>query len=86
MASFRKQFGTESGRSGSASAAANAGVPFELWGQHGDCHSKKAQIMYMKSDVDSILSVSRAVMRLPKGLEPPVGARLFPPELAIPRR
>ena len=33
---FRKQFATQSGRSGGASAASNAGVPAELWGQHGD--------------------------------------------------
>ncbi len=32
MASFRKQFGTQYGRSGSASAVANAGVPCELVG------------------------------------------------------
>ena len=31
-AMFKKQFATQSGRSGSASAAANAGVPAELWG------------------------------------------------------
>ena len=32
VASFRRQFGTQSGRSGSASAVAKAGVPWELWG------------------------------------------------------
>ncbi len=32
---FRKQFATQSRRSGGASSAANVGVPFELWGQHG---------------------------------------------------
>ncbi len=36
VASFRKQFATLSGRSGGASAASNAGIPAELWGQHGD--------------------------------------------------
>jgi hypothetical protein len=36
VASFRKQSGTQSGQSGNASAVANAGVPCELWGQHGD--------------------------------------------------
>jgi hypothetical protein len=35
MASFRKQFGTQSGRSGSAFAVANAGVPCELCGSTG---------------------------------------------------
>ena len=36
VALLKKQFATQSGRSGSASAASNAGVPAELWGQHGD--------------------------------------------------
>ncbi len=65
MALFKKQFATQSGRSGSASAAANAGVPVELWGQHGDLHSLAAQKVYMRSDKDSLLSVSREAMRLP---------------------
>ena len=89
VASFRKQFGTQSGRSGSASAVANAGVPCELWGQHGDWQSKKAHMAYMKSDVDSLLSVSRAAMRLPEGAEPagrskivPAGALQSPPVTA----
>ncbi len=38
---FKKQWATQSRRSGSASAAANAGVPAEPWGQHGDWHSKE---------------------------------------------
>ena len=36
VAVFRKQFATQSGRSGGASAASNGGVSTELWGQHGD--------------------------------------------------
>ena len=36
VAAFRKQFATQSGRSGGASAASNGGVPAELWGPHGD--------------------------------------------------
>ncbi len=36
LALLKKQRATQSGRSGSASAAANAGVPTELRGQHGD--------------------------------------------------
>ena len=35
VVAFRKQFATQSGRSGGASAASNAGVLAELWGQHG---------------------------------------------------
>ena len=65
VALFKKQFATQFGRSGSASAGANAGVPVELWGQHGDLHSLAAQKVYMRSDKDSLLSVSREVMRLP---------------------
>ena len=65
LAQFKKQFATQSGRSGSASAAANAGVSAELWGQHGDWHSLAAQKVYMKSDTSSLLSVSKAAMRLP---------------------
>ncbi len=36
VAAFRKKFATQSGRSGGASAASNAGVPVEMWGHHGD--------------------------------------------------
>jgi hypothetical protein len=61
---FKKQFALQSGRSGSASAAANANVTVELWGKHVDCHSLAAQKVYMKSDKESLLSVSRAAMRL----------------------
>ncbi len=33
---FSTVYGSQSGRSGVASAAANDGVPMELWGQHED--------------------------------------------------
>ncbi len=36
VALFKKQFATQSGRSGSTSATVSAGLPVELWGQHGD--------------------------------------------------
>jgi hypothetical protein len=78
VASFCKQFGTQSGWSGSTSAVANAVVPCELWGQHGDWHSMKAHMVYMKSDVDSLLSVSRAAMRLSKGSEPTGRSKIVP--------
>ena len=52
---FRKQFATQSGRSGCASAAANAGVPAELWGQHGDWKSAASQKRYMKSDTEHLI-------------------------------
>jgi len=66
VAAFRKQFATQSGRSGGASAASNAGVPAELWGQHGDWGSWEAQKRYMKTDTSRLLSVSRAAMGPPK--------------------
>ncbi len=69
---FRKQFSTQSGRSGVASAAANSDVPKELWGQHGDWKSWEAHKRYMKSDTKHLLSVSRAAMSLPKGTAPEV--------------
>ncbi len=31
---FKAQYGSQSGRSGGASAASNADIPIELWGQH----------------------------------------------------
>jgi integrase len=83
---FRKQFSTQSGRSGGASAAANSGVPKELWGQHGDWKSWEAQKRYMKSDPAHLLSVSRAAMSLPRGPAPDVriecDAASVPPQQA----
>ncbi len=77
---FSSVYGSQSGRSGAASAAANAGVPMELWGQHGDWKSVASQKAYMKRDPASILSVSRATMTSLKGdpfaAEPP--AALLP--------
>jgi hypothetical protein len=62
---FKSQYGSQSGRIGSASAASNAGIPVELWGQHGDWASFKSQKRYMKRDIESLLSVSKAVMNTP---------------------
>ncbi len=58
------KFATQSGRSGGASAAANAEVPAELWGQHGDWKTMDAQKRYMKTHPTRLLSVSRAAMGL----------------------
>ncbi len=69
---FRKQISIQSGRSGGASAAANSGVPKELWGQHGVWKSWEAQKRCMKSDPTHLLSVSRAAMCLPRGPAPDV--------------
>ena len=61
---FKSQYGSQSGRSGRASAASNAGIPHELWGQHGDLASFQSPKRYMKKDVKAILSVSLATMEL----------------------
>ncbi len=37
------QYGSQSGRIGSASAASNACIPVELWGQHDDWASFKSK-------------------------------------------
>ena len=62
-AEFRSQYGSHSCRSGGASAAANAGVSVEAWGQHGDWASFQSQRGYMALDEERILSVSRAIMQ-----------------------
>ncbi len=72
VAVFRKQFATQSGRSGGASAALNAGVSDELIGPHGVWKSKEAQRRYMKSGTPRLLSVSRATMDLPTTPAPDV--------------
>ena len=38
---------------------------WSLWGHHGDLHSLAVQKVYMRSDKESLLSVSREAMRLP---------------------
>jgi hypothetical protein len=70
VAAFRKQFATQSRRSGVASAAVNFDIPKELFGHHGDWKSWKAQKRYMKSSPTHLLSVSRATMSLPRGPAP----------------
>ena len=40
---FKGQYGSQSSRIGSASAASNVGIPVELWGQHGDWAYFKSQ-------------------------------------------
>ncbi len=61
---FKAQYGSQSGRSGGASAASNADIDLELWGQHGDWASFNSQKRCMKNDVKSLLSVSMAVMNV----------------------
>eukprot|EP00873_Tetraselmis_striata_P009104 jgi/Tetstr1/429368/TSEL_019283.t1 len=51
-------------RSGGASAAANADIPFATWGQHGGWKSTSAQLRYMGLDEEHVLSVSRAILSL----------------------
>jgi len=64
MELFQKQFATQSVRSGGASAAANAGVPAELWEQHGDWKTVEAQKRYMKTKPSRLLSETWAAMGL----------------------
>ena len=59
---FLLQFGTQSGRSGGASAAANVGIPMERWGQHGSWHSVYAQRAYKQLSEENILQVSKTIM------------------------
>jgi len=59
---FLSLYGSQSGRGGTASATSSAGIPLELWGQHGDLKLAAAQRCYMKKDVASILSVSLTTM------------------------
>ncbi len=59
------KYGSHSGRIGGASAAANAGVPMERWGQHGSWRSVSAQRSYMELSEEHILSVSRVIMANP---------------------
>ncbi len=86
VSAFRKQFATQSGRSGGASAASNAGVSSELVGQHGDWKSKASQRRYMKSETTRLLSVSRAAMGFEKTLAPDARTEVesagAPPEMA----
>ena len=61
-AEMKRRFGTHSCRSGGASAAANAGIPFEVWGQHGAWNTHSAQLVYMSLDMESCLSTTRAIL------------------------
>ncbi len=59
---FKNQYGSQSGRIGSASTTSNVIIPVELWGQHGDRASLKSKKRYTKRDVKSILSASIAAL------------------------
>ncbi len=86
MAVFRKQFATQSGRSGESFAASNAGVSSELWGQHGDWNSWAAQKRYIKSSTKKLISVSQAAMGTSMTPAPDVRIEVesadAPPEMA----
>ena len=74
---FSTTYGSQSGRSGAASACYNVGAPMEPWGQHGDWKSVKSQKSYMKRDPEAILSISRAAMT-------PIPAAIFGALIAAP--
>ena len=62
---FKALYGSQFGRSGGASTSSNAGIPLELWGQHGYWATHKNQKRCMKKDIKEILSVSMAAMEVP---------------------
>ena len=86
VAAFNKQLATQPVRSGGASASSNAGVPAELWVQHGDWRIWEARKRYMESDTTRLLSVSRAAMGPPNTSAPNVRIECesagAPPEMA----
>ena len=53
--------GVHSLRSGGATAAANAGIPDRLFKRHGRWASENAKDCYVKDNMNSLLSVSRAL-------------------------
>ncbi len=55
---FKSQYGSQSGRSGGASAPYNVDIDLELWGKHGDWATFQSQKRYMKKDVKALLYVS----------------------------
>ena len=59
---FEEEFGSQSGRSGGASVAANACVPCDRWGQHGPWQSASAQRAYVQLSDENILGVSRTIV------------------------
>jgi hypothetical protein len=67
---FKGHYGSQTGRIGSASAASNASIPVELWGHHRDWASFKSPKRYMKRDVESLFSVSKASMSIPTMNQP----------------
>ena len=58
---FTKKFGMKSFRSGGASAAGAANIPFEVWGSHGGWQTREAQLRYLEIDLAQALSVSTIV-------------------------
>ncbi len=62
---FQSKFGMKSFRSGGASAAGAASIPFEVWGSHGGWESREAQLRYMEIGLQKALQVSAAVTTLP---------------------
>jgi len=54
-----EEFGSHSSRAGGATAAANAGVPDNLFKKHGRWRLENAKDSYVEDSMDSQLSVSR---------------------------
>ena len=66
---LKSQYCPQSGRNYRASAASNASISLELWGQHGDCASFKSRKRYMETDIKSLLSIFGGAMELPSAIE-----------------
>jgi hypothetical protein len=63
---FMSIYGSHSGRSGGVSAAANANVPIDRWGQHMGSVSRSSQLSYVQLSSSHLLSVSLlGIMRDP---------------------
>ena len=78
-------YSTHSCRAGGATAAANRGVPIELWMAHGGWRLKEAALGYIKTSLANKLSVTKAVFAAavspPRPRPPP--PTLPPPPLAV---
>ena len=64
-ADFLKKFGMKSFRSGGATAAGTANIPFEVWGSHGGWQSRESQMRYLEISLEQALQVTATVTAIP---------------------
>jgi hypothetical protein len=62
---FMSVYGSHSGQSGGASAAANANIPTERWGKHMESSSRTSELNCMRLSNYNILAISSSIMRDP---------------------